>query len=471
MLSRLPAALRSAGLYAGAMIWTKGLGLLLLPLVTALLPAAEYGRMELLGSVAEVAALVAGAGLVDTLYRFGSAHGAEGRRSAAQVAGLAVVVSLGGLVLAALLAPLGARLPMPASSLEVMLLGVTVALEAAIGVPLAWLRMQGRAAHYALLVVLRGTLHSALLGLLLWQGFGVAGMLAAGAAASLLAALALLGGQMRLTGVQVAPAAWKHLLAYGMPLTLGGLAAFLLGTADRWFLAQHVDAAALGQYALAARLGLVMAFLTQPFDLWFYPRRIGLYAEETGRAAVARLSATGAAVTLLAAAAASMAGPLLIQWATPAEYHGASVYVPWLCATLVMQSLGSLFNIGCYMQRTGRQSLLVNGGAGLVALAGYILLVAPYGVAGAVLATLLGQAVRLVWFAWLSQRSAPLEYGFGRVALLAVAVALAAALPQLLPPIPALLAAPPALLALALLAARLKLLPMPRRVGGRLALG
>ena len=325
---QIPAALRSAGLYAGAMVWTKGLGLLLLPVVTALLPAAEYGRMELLGSVAEIAALVAGAGLVDTLYRFGSVAGAEGRRSAAQVAGLALVVSLAGLLLAALLSPLGALLPMPASSTEVMLLGITVALEAAIGVPLAWLRMQGRAAHYAALVVLRGTLHSALMALLLWQGFGVAGMLAAGAAASLLAALALLGGQARMTGVQVAPAAWKHLLAYGLPLTAGGLAAFLLGTADRWFLASHVDAVALGQYALAAKLGLVMAFLTQPFDLWFYPRRIALYGEANGPAEVARLSTAGAAVTLLAAALAALAGPVLIRWATPAEYHGASAYVP-----------------------------------------------------------------------------------------------------------------------------------------------
>jgi O-antigen/teichoic acid export membrane protein len=124
-----------------------------------------------------------------------------------------------------------------------------------------------------------------------------------------------------------------------------------------------------------------------------------------------------------------------------------------------MQSLGSLFNIGCYMQRTGRQSLLVNGGAGLVALAGYALLVAPFGVAGAVAATLLGQAVRLVWFVRLSQRSAPLAYGFGKVALLACGAALVAALAQLVPPLVAVLLGAPLLGTLALLAVALGLLP------------
>ena len=471
MLARLPAPLRAAGLYAGAMVWTKGLGLLLLPVITALLPAAEYGRMEFLCSAAEIAALVAGAGLVDTLYRFGSEPGSAGRRSAAQVAGLALMVSLGGLGLALLLSPLGALLPMPATTTEVALLGVTVALEAAIGVPLAWLRMQGRAAHYAALVVARGTLHSALLALLLWQGFGVAGMLAAGAVGSLLAALALMGSQARSTGIRLAPNAWKHLLAYGLPLTAGGLASFFLGTADRWFLAGTVSAAELGQYALAAKLGLVMAFLTQPFDLWFYPRRIALYGTATGPGQVAKLSATGAAVTLCAAALAALAGPLLIRWATPAAYHGAAGYVPWLCAALALQSLGSLFNIGCYLQRTGRQSLLVNGGAGLVALAAYAVLIPRCGVAGAVAATLLAQAARLVWFAWLSQRSAPLAYGFGRVALLGLACAAVAALPQLLAPLPTLAMAPAALVCLATLAVRLGLLPRPRLGTARLVLG
>ncbi len=469
MLARLPAPLRAAGLYAGAMVWTKGLGLLLLPLITALLPAAEYGRMELLCSAAEIAALLAGAGLVDTLYRFGSAPGAEGGRAAAQVAGLALVVSLAGLGLAVLVSPLGALLPMPASAAEVMLLGTTVAVEAAIGVPLAWLRMQGRAAHYAALVVLRGTLHSALLALLLWQGMGVLGMLAAGAVASVLAAAALLGGQAKLTGIKLAPSAWKHLLAYGLPLTGGGLAAFLLGTADRWFLAGTVSPAELGHYALAAKLGLVMAFLTQPFDLWFYPRRIALYGVAEHRPEVARLSALGAALTLLAAATASVAGPLLIHWATPVEYHAASAFVPWLCAALALQSLGSLFNIGCYMQRTGRQSLLVNGGAGLVALAAYAVLIPRFGVAGAVAATLLGQAVRLGWFVWLSQRSAPLRYGFGRVALLALGAAVVAALPQLMAPLATLALAAPALAALLGLGVGLRLLPLPRGLVRRLA--
>jgi len=457
----LPDGLRATILYAGATGWTKGIGLLLLPLITAMLPAAEFGRLELLASAAEIAAVLAGAGLVDTLYRFASLPGAEGKLGAARVTGLAIIVTLIGLAGAFAAAPLGALLPLPALPIEVILLGISVALEAAIGVPLAWLRMQNRAAAYAFIVILRGTLHTVLLGLLLWQGFGIAGMLGAGAAASLLAAVVLLAGQARDTGIRMQPAAWRPLLAYGVPLIGSGLASFALGTADRWFLASNVAAAALGHYALASKLALAMAFLMQPFELWWYPRRLGVWAAEDGPARSAKLAGTGAAVTLLAAAVATLAGPVLILLATPVAYHPAAAMVPFVVISLVLQSFGSLFNIGCYLGRTGRIPFLVNSLAGAVAIAGYALLIPRFGVPGAIAATVLAQAVRLVVFAILSQRRARAEYPHGAVALLALATAAAAAIPQFLAPWPAAAAALPAFLALGLVAIRLGLLPVP----------
>src|SRR3954452_3338595 len=102
----LPEGLRATILYAGATGWTKGIGLLLLPLITGLLPAAEFGRLELLSSAAEIAAVLAGAGRVDPPYRLAILAGAEGRLGAARVTVLAVVVSLIGLVGAFAVAPL-----------------------------------------------------------------------------------------------------------------------------------------------------------------------------------------------------------------------------------------------------------------------------------------------------------------------------------------------------------------------------
>jgi O-antigen/teichoic acid export membrane protein len=457
---QLPAPLRDAACYGAAVATAKGLGLALLPVMTGALAPAEFARLELLLALGEIAGLLLGAGLVDTLYRFSAL---EGRRGVARVVGLGLVLGGLGLLAALLAAPLGALLPLPAASAEVMLLGAAVALDAMLGVPLATLRVDGRAGAYAAVVVARGALHVGAAWLLLSLGFGVAGVLGAAALAAAAVAALLLAGRARVGEVALEPASWGRLLGYGAPLILGGLAAFALGAADRWFLAAHVPGAALAEYALAVKLAMAAAFLTQPFELWWYPRRIALLAQPDGGARTVRLVGLGGALVLLAAGAAAVAGPALIRWATPADYHGAAAWVPWLAAALALQSLGSLVNVGCYAGRTTTQALAVNGGAGALALAGYALLVPAHGVAGAVAATLAAQALRLVAFHRLSARSHALPYPLGRLALLALPVAGTAALAQLLGSgAVGLLAALLALAGSALLAALLGLLPLPR---------
>lgn len=434
--------LRAALIYALALAWTKGLAFLLLPLVTRALEPAEFARLELLSSAAEIGALLAGAGLVDTLYRFGAPM-------AGRVLGLAVLIGALGLAGAALLAPFGAALPLPAPPVEVMLLGAAVALEAAIGVPLAWMRMQGRALSWATVTAVRGTAQAGLAAGLLLTGHGVAGVLAAGAVAAGVTALLLVRGMARETGFSLDPGAWRRLLAYGLPLTGGGLASFCLGTADRWFLAGGVSPEALAHYALAAKVALVAALLTQPFELWWYPRRIAVLQGEGGAAHSARMVGFGAALVLLAAGAVALGGPLLIEVMTPAAYHGATLWLPWLCAALALQSLGSLVNVGCYMGRTGAEPMAVNGAAAVVAVALYLALIPGFGVAGAVAATLVAQSLRLGLFLWLSQRRVRLPYPLGRMALLGAGLALAAALPGVMA-VALLLAAVPAAMAMGL---------------------
>jgi O-antigen/teichoic acid export membrane protein len=232
-------------------------------------------------------------------------------------------------------------------------------------------------------------------------------------------------------------------------------------------LAVHVAPEQLGQYGLAVKIALVAAFLTQPFELWWYPQRLRVLAGPDGAARTARIVGAGAALVLLAAAAAALGGPLLILAATPAGYHAAAAWLPWLAAIVALQALGSLVNVGCYTGRTGGLPLLANGLAAAVALALYALLIPRHGVAGAIAATLAAQAVRLALFLFLSQRRAPVAYPLGRIALLCLAASvLVAAMPAAASMTATAAAGGAALAALLGLAAGLRLLPRP---GGRAA--
>lgn len=419
-LNALPAPL----IYAAAMAWTKGLALLSVPLLTANLAPTEFGRLELLASAAEIGGLLVNAGLVDTLYRFAGI--ADGRAEAARVMGLALAIAATGLLLVMVFAaPVAALLPLPTPPNELRLLGAAVVLEAVIGVPLGWLRMHGRAWQFALLTGARATLQVGLMAALVLGGWGVGGVLAAGAVAGLLLAGLLTAGQARATGIGFDRHESLRLLGYGIPLVGSGLAAFVLGTADRWLLAGAVPAAALGCYGLAVKISMIVALIAQPFELWWYPRRLLVLTGPEGLAQSSRVVVAGATLLIIAGGAVALAGPSLVSLLAPASYASAARMVPLLALALVLQLASSMANVGCYARRTGTQPLVVNAAAACVALVFYLLLIPHFGVDGAIAATVVAQAARLALFATLSQLTAPLEWKLTRLAAVAAATVLA----------------------------------------------
>lgn len=432
-MTRVPAPLRDAAVYGAGLAWTKGLALVMVPILTRALSPAQFGTLEVLSSMAEVGALIAGAGLIDTLYRFASG-GVDDKAAAARVCGLALCIAMtAALAVCAASAAIAHLLPGGVSRTQVLLLGLCISLEPLIGVPMAWLRMRGQAGRYAAVQAGRASIQTALVGALVAAGWGVQGVLTAGLAAACLTAAGLAAAQSRSTGIAIAPGTWGEMLRYGVPLVGAGLAAFILGTADRMLLSGNVSAAALGQYGLAAKFSMMAALLTQPFELWWFPRRLAVLGQPGGAARTAQVVGAGAAFVMLAATGAAIAGPVLIQTLTPPAYHPGSAYVPFLAAALALQSLGSLVSVGCYVGRTGSRSFAVNAAAAAVALAGYLLLIPHWGVAGAVAATVAAQIARTTLFHVISQRHVRIAYPFQALGLLAMPCVAAAAAPQFLP--------------------------------------
>ncbi len=348
----IPRGLRATFFYAVAMAWTKGLSMVTIPVLTSMLTPAQFGRLELLSSAAEIGGLIAGAGLVDTLFRFASAPGAAGRRAGAEVTGLSLFIAWRW--------RLGSRSSFPGDRrrrcrwrhrrCDIVLLGIAVALESTIGVPLGWLRMHQRAGAFAALV--DGAGRAA--GRAAWWCWSLTGHGVDRRAVGRLrdASDRRLGadwsGRSADTGIVFAPRASLRLLAYGLPLIGSGLAAFVLGTADRWLLAGTVSAASLGQYGLAAKIAMITALLAQPFEMWWYPQRLGLVSTPEGLARSSRVVSAGAAGLLCAGAATALASPWLITLLAPPSYAPAQMMVPFLVLALVLQLLSSMANAGCY---------------------------------------------------------------------------------------------------------------------------
>ncbi|WP_193172626.1 lipopolysaccharide biosynthesis protein [Nisaea nitritireducens] len=413
-------AVRSAAFYAVALVFGKGVSFLMLPLVTGHLSPAEYGVVELLASVADVAGIVFGLGLADVLFRFGRE---EGMPSTLLGFSLSVGLLLG--IAGQFAAPaLVEMTPVPVALIDLRILSASLALTAAIQVPLAYLRYRDRPALFAVVSVGKAAVQASLVAVFLIAGGGVTAVLAGGLIADGLVAVILVGLQVREAGIGIRRKHAKLALGYGMPLVASGMAGFCLGSFDRWVLAGHVSVEDLAFYGLAAKFGLIAALAMQPFEMWWFPRRFSLLETEEGRRQSADIVGIGFVYGVMVVSGVAALGPYVITWMTPLAYHPAAGLVPWLALIALLHTTSNLVNVGCYAGQTTVLPMCLNGLAAVVAVTGYILLIPPFGVMGTIAATLIAQSVRLVLFFVFSQRRVRIPHHLLRSALLASATVL-----------------------------------------------
>jgi len=108
LLHRLPPAVQQTLLYALSIATAKAVSFIMVPVFTHFLTPADYGRLDILQTRADLLSVVIGLGLADSVYRFaGSEHEAKKRRQvAASIFGIAMVSGVIFLVAGQLLAPL-----------------------------------------------------------------------------------------------------------------------------------------------------------------------------------------------------------------------------------------------------------------------------------------------------------------------------------------------------------------------------
>jgi O-antigen/teichoic acid export membrane protein len=419
----------SMAVYGLSILMLKGFSLITIPLYARYLGPAEYGKLDIVVSVVEFIGLCASLGLADTLYRFSSSgNDTERAHAEGQVFGTGLI---GALVIAAfvqLIVPFihqffgmtVGMLPLRAGLFAATITGL-------VELPLAWMRLHNHPLRYLSFVAGRSISQIALTWMMLRQGHGAAAILYATFAINLGSVVVFVTLSARACRVIFNTKGFANMAHYGLPLVGGGLAMYALGTFDRLFLAKAVTAQDIGHYAIAAKLALATALFVQPLALWWYPKRIAVLSELDGIARNAKVWNLGFTILIAGASFAALALPLFIEFGLPQGYRAAIGYLPWLILASVLNELVSLSSGGAYMRRGGYEILIVNSVAAVVALAGYLVLIPSFGVAGAIAATLAAHLVRLVIFVLRARKTAPVPL-FTVASLL---VALAALLPVL----------------------------------------
>lgn len=422
-ISKLPLAVQHSLIYASAIALSKGLALVMVPVATHFLTPQDYGRLDVLQTLADLLSIVIGMGMAETLFRFaGSADDHHERRIAcANIFGLAISLGLFALIIGQLIAgPISRLLPGGINLIDTRLILASLALVGTILVPLAWLRMEGKAWSYLIGTAGRVALQVSIATPLLFLGFGITGVLCATLGSAIILSTWLIISQYKDTGIRFDFSRFKAYSVYGGPLIFVGISGFVLGSFDRWILADAVGTAEMAQYALAAKFGLITAVLIQPFDLWWHSRRFSCLKEQEGKLRCANIASIGVTIAFLSALIIAATGPTIVRLLTPEAYHQSIQYIPWLAVLAAIHNMTSTLGFGAMSETTTVRPAIIDGIAAAIAIALYLLLIPVYHAWGAIMATTAALSLRLAVTYYVSQKALLLPYPVFRLLVLSV---------------------------------------------------
>ncbi|WP_413701782.1 lipopolysaccharide biosynthesis protein [Psychromonas sp. KJ10-10] len=405
--------LQQSLLYGMSIALMKGISLLILPFIAHQLSNEEFGRLEVISTLAIIGSILVGMGLEDTLFRFAGSVKTKAQQNhiTAQIFGLSLIVTVLALFAGWYSAStIATWIPGSPSIYEVRLVVSVLALEGCIAIPLGWLRMNDRAVNFFIASCGRALLQATLVLILLHFERGVAGILEAGLIATVAQTLLLGYWQLRGTGISYNSQIGKRALIYSLPIVGSDLLAFTLNGLDRWILASHTSLDDVAQFSIATKFALATVLLLQPFGMWWSPKRFTVLHETNGEAKVARFVAMGIGLALMISLWVAILAPILITQLLPASYNNARQYALGLIAIMLLKELVELINIGCFIGKTTRSQFVINLIVALIGVSAMLVLTPTYQVWGIIFALLLAQSIRLWLFYQVSQYFLPLNY-------------------------------------------------------------
>jgi O-antigen/teichoic acid export membrane protein len=419
-----PSVARQTVVYGIGELLSRLVSFLMIPLYTQFLTPADYGVVGLVDTALNLLAIVGGARLAAGIYRF--YHKADDSRDRNAVIStalclVAVTYSLLGAGVA-VAAPSVSRLlfdsPEHATSLRIA--AATFVAGGVIAVPSAFLVVTNRATMWVTSSLVKLVAHALLNVLLIGVlGMGLRGYFVSGLLIHVVFAAVLVVFQLRATGTAFRSGAARDLLRFWWPLIFTQLALFVITYGQRPILQRAAGTDAVGLFTLAYSFGLLVVSIGfSPFArVWDSVRfRYARLTDVGARDAAFARAFLDANVMLVTAAVTIVlfVGDFLRVSSRPA-FHPAAALVPALVVAYVLQSWAMMQEVGILVSERTGYSTLANWVAGVVAIAGYFLLIPRYHAHGAAWATLGSMIARWVVTLASSQRLWPIRYEWAPV--------------------------------------------------------
>ncbi len=432
MLDKLKRLGTDTAIYGVSTIVGRFLTFLLTPFYTNVLPPAELGIVASVYAYIAFLNIIYGYGMETAFMRYTASLELGDKRQTFSVAFLSVGAT--SVVFSLIIWLLRDALALAGSvpvhhAVIVTYAGWILLLDALALVPFAHLRMEGKAKQFAALKLFNIVLTVVLnLIFLLEFRWGIEGIFLSNLVASGITVLLLLPVVVRAMTLRWNPLLHKALLRFALPSVPSYLAAMMIQVIDRPILEALTDNATVGIYQANYRLGIFMMLIVSTFDFAWRPFFLSNASEPNAKQLFARVLTY---FFLLMTGSFLLISFFITDVVTFPIYHGKSIIapeywsglsiVPIVLAAYIFLGISNTMAAGIYIEKQTKKLPLITFVGAAVNVVGNFLLIPPFGITGAAVATLLSYASMTVVLYFIVQRVYPIAYEVGRMAKIAAA--------------------------------------------------
>jgi O-antigen/teichoic acid export membrane protein len=419
-----------AVVYGSADVASQVINLVLSPVFVHYLDPKDMGILVILLLFASVCKIIFRMGLDAGFFRihFDQETEADKRAHAGSIVLFSGAAGLALFLILVASAPWATRLLFEGahtavSPLLVILVSTDIYLGTFLFVPLAMLRIRGRAGRFATLTTVRNFANTVLKVAFLYVGWGVPGVILSDVCATALLVLLLLPTLLSSASFRWRWPAVRASLAFGLPKVPHGLLVQVLNLADRKILEHFHGLASTGIYDRGYTLGAGVKFLGNAFEPAWQPFLYDRVRRPRAPELLAGITTyVWAAFVTAALLVATFGRELLVAFTftNPKFWPGAPV-VPVIALAYLCHGAFLLTSVGIAIEKKARYYPVITAVAATINVAGCWLLIPRWPMMGAAAVTAISFIVMASMGFRISRRLYPIPYEYGRMVRLLVA--------------------------------------------------
>ena len=412
-------------IYMFGEILRNSASLIMLPIYTRCLTPADYGVIQLLEMLIDMATIVFGARVSQAIFRFYCT--ATTREDKNSIITSALFLSflfnlIGAITIALLSRPLSLVIYSDYSYQHyIILFTIVMAIMPLSAIPLTHIRAQQKPwLFFSFSIIKLITQVSLNVYFVVIQGMHVEGVIYSTLISSVIMGLALSTYSLWIAGLRITITACKMLFSFSLPIKLAAIGSFYLTFGDRYILNIYTDLTQVGIYSLAYKFGFVFTIIAwDAFENMWDAEKYAIHERPDAKVIYQKVFLFMSFVLISAGLCISLFIKDFINLMSDPAFHSAYRIVPIIIIAYIIQSWGRYCDLGILLNNKTIHFAYAHLIAAVVITAAYFTLIPRFGIYGAAWATVIGFTARFYWVNRKGKEYYDMELPWGDVFLIA----------------------------------------------------